>query len=45
MEWVASLIPRGSGGNGAQPKRIGGTVLAVVREVSDLSRVGSALFG
>jgi hypothetical protein len=45
MEWIASLDPRSSGGDGAQPQGIGGTVLAVVRKVLDLSRVGSALFG
>jgi hypothetical protein len=43
MEWVASLSPRGSGGDGAQPERISCAMLAVVRKVSDLSRVGSAL--
>jgi hypothetical protein len=45
MEWVASLSPRSSGGDGAQPERIGCTVLAVIGKVPDLSRISAALNG
>ena len=45
MEWVASLSPRGSGGDGAQPQGIGCAMLTVIGKVADLSRAGSALFG